>query len=143
MVCESFRTVIVHHPSLTERFRKNAVELGTEVKMTEVLWIFARLPDVKLRIAPRDVPYFYLSRDLPDRPLAYTEAFRLEPLKDLRPEKDLLVLVLLDHPRTGRIFFECGKFCKTYTNIWKLHNIVILKGVYSHTLSIVPALSRY
>ncbi|KAF8258586.1 hypothetical protein EI94DRAFT_1754257 [Lactarius quietus] len=107
----------------------NAVELGTEVKITEVLWIFARLSEVKLRIASRDVPYFYLSRDLPDSPLAYTEAFKLEPLKDLRPENDLLVLVLLDRPRTGRIFFECTTFSKTYTNIWKPHNIVILKDL--------------
>lgn len=143
LICESFHTISVHHSPLTERFCKNAVELGTAVKISEVLWIFARLPDVKLRIAPRDAPYFYLSRDLPDRPLAYTETFRLEPLKDLRPENDLLVLVLLDHPRTGRIFFECGKFCKTYTNIWKPHDIVILKGVYGHAISIVPTLSRY
>ncbi|KAH9055586.1 hypothetical protein EDB87DRAFT_1639845, partial [Lactarius vividus] len=103
-------------------------ELGTEVQITEVLWIFARLP-VNHRIAPRDVPHFYLSKDLPDRPLAYTEEFRLEPLKDLRPENEQVVLVLHDHPRTGRIFFECGKFYKTYTNIWKPHNVVILKDL--------------
>ena len=128
---------------MTELFRKNAVELGTEVKITEVLWIFARLPDVKLRIAQRDVPYFYPSRDLPDRPLAYTEAFKLEPLKDLRPENVSLV-VLCDYPRrTGRIFFECGTFCKTYTNIWKPHDAFILKGVYGFALSFVPSLPRY
>ncbi|KAH8985439.1 hypothetical protein EDB86DRAFT_2333302 [Lactarius hatsudake] len=103
-------------------------ELGTEVKITEVLWIFARLP-VNHRIAPRDAPHFYLNKDLPDRPLTYTKEFRLEPLKDLRPENDQNVLVLLDHPRTGRIFFECGKFYKTYTNIWKPHNTVILKDL--------------
>ncbi|KAH9036028.1 hypothetical protein EDB83DRAFT_1769544 [Lactarius deliciosus] len=103
-------------------------ELGIEVKITEVLWILARLP-VNHRIAPRDAPHFYLSKDLPDRPLAYTKEFRLEPLKDLRPENDQKVLVLLDRPRTGRIFFECGKFYKTYTNIWKPHNTVILKDL--------------
>lgn len=117
------------------------MELGTEVKISEVLWIFARLP-VARRIEPKHVPHFYPSRDLSDRPPAYTEEFKLESLKYLRPENDLLVLVLLDHPRTGRIFFECGELCKTYTNIWKPHNVVILKGVYGLSLSIVPTLSR-
>ncbi|KAH8984245.1 hypothetical protein EDB92DRAFT_1498172 [Lactarius akahatsu] len=117
--------------SPTHRLKSQTLifELGTEVQIIEVLWIFARLP-VNHRIAPRDVPHFYLSKDLPDRPLAYTEKFWLEPLKDhLRPENEQVVLVLHDHPRTGRIFFECGKFYKTYTNIWKPHNTVILKDL--------------
>ncbi|KAI9434434.1 hypothetical protein H4582DRAFT_1977502 [Lactarius indigo] len=119
---------ILTSPTRRSNFQTLIFELGTEVKITELLWIFARLP-VNHRIAPRDIPHFYLSKDLPDRPLTYTEEFKLEPLKDLRPENDQVVLVLLDHPRTGRIFFECGKFCKTYTNIWKPHDTVILKDL--------------
>ena len=80
---------------------------------------------------PKHIPHFYLSGDLPDQPAAYIEGFRLEPLKDLKPEKDLLVLVLRDDPqRTGRITIERELTYKTYTGIWKAHNTVILKGVY-------------
>jgi len=67
-----------------------------------------------------------LSSDLSDRPFAYDDDFVLKPLKDLKPEKGLTVLILSD--RTGQIYFDYEKFSKTYGNIWKPHDAIILKG---------------
>ena len=101
--------------------------LGPEVvTVSELLWTFSRLPEDQ-RVTLKQNPHFYLSRDLSDRPLAYDDDFILKPLKELKPEKDLVVLVLSD--RTGQIYFDYNKFSKTYGNIWKLHNAIILKGI--------------
>ena len=104
----------------------NIGELYPEVNVSELLWTFSRLPEDQ-RVTLKQNPHFYLSKDLPDRPLVYNDHFVLKPLKDLKPEKDLKVLILLD--RTGRIYFDCEKFSKTYVNIWRPHNTIILKGI--------------
>ena len=104
----------------------NIGELGPEVTVSELLWTFSRLPEDQ-RVTLKQNPHFYLSRDLSDRPLAYDDDFILKPLKDLKPEKDLVVLILSD--RTGQIYFDYDKFSKTYGNIWKPHNAIILKGI--------------
>ena len=101
-------------------------ELGPEVNVSELLWTFSRLPEDQ-RVTLKQNPHFYLSRDLSERPLAYDDNFVLKPLKDLKPEKDLVVLILSD--RTGQIYFDYEKFSKTYGNIWKPHNTIILKGI--------------
>ncbi|KAF8266121.1 hypothetical protein EI94DRAFT_230116 [Lactarius quietus] len=116
---------VLHSP--TDRHLAPIVtcELGPEVNVSELLWTFSRLPEDQ-RVTLKQNPHFYLSKDLSDRPLAYDEDFVLQPLKDLKPEKDLVVLILSD--RTGQIYFDYEKFSKTYGNIWKPHNTIILKG---------------
>ncbi|KAI9432695.1 hypothetical protein H4582DRAFT_1992239 [Lactarius indigo] len=113
-------------------------ELGPEVNVSELLWVFARLPGDQ-RVTLKQNPYFYLSRDLSDRPNNFDDTFVLKPLKDLKPEKDLVVLILSD--RNGQIYFDHGKFSRTYGNIWKPHNTIILKGDrcfhYSITLTLI------
>ena len=104
----------------------NIDELGPEVNVSELLWTFSRLPKDQ-RVTLKQNPHFYLSRDLSDRPLSYNGDFAVKPLKDLKPEKDLVVLILSD--RTGQIYFDYDKFSKTYGNIWKPHNAIILKGI--------------
>ncbi|KAI0249015.1 hypothetical protein BJV78DRAFT_735311 [Lactifluus subvellereus] len=101
-------------------------ELGPEVQISELLWTFSRMPEDR-RISLKQNPHFYFSKDLSDRAPAYGDEFRLEPLKDLRPEKGLVVLVLLD--RAGQIFFDYQKFSKTYGNIWRPSNTIILKDL--------------
>jgi hypothetical protein len=91
------------------------------------------------RISLKQNPHFYFSKDLSDRAPAYDDKFRLEPLKDLRPEKGLVVLVLLD--RAGQIFFDYQKFSKTYGNIWRPSNTIILKG--KSSLSSVSKIDTY
>jgi hypothetical protein len=81
------------------------------------------------RISLKRNPHFYFSKDLSDCAPAYDDEFRLEPLKDLRPQKDLVVLVLLD--RAGQIFFDYQKFSKTFGNIWRPSDTIILKGNYT------------
>jgi len=93
--------------------------------MSELLWTFSRLPKDQ-RITLKQNPHFYYSRDLPDRPPAYDDNFVLKPVKELVTEKDLKMSILLD--RNGQIFFDHEKFSKTYGNLWKPHNTVILKG---------------
>jgi hypothetical protein len=106
----------------------NIGELGPEVNVSELLWTFSRLPEDQ-RVTLKQNPHFYLSRDLSDRPLqlTYDDDFVLKPLKDLKPEKDLVVLILSD--RAGQIYFNYEKFSKTYGNIWRPHNTIILKGI--------------
>lgn len=65
--------------------------------------------------------------------MAYDDQFKLEPLKDLKPEKDSVVLVLLD--RAGQIFVDYQKFSKTFGNIWRPDNAIILKGKATFFLS--------
>ncbi|KAH9975205.1 hypothetical protein BJV74DRAFT_181010 [Russula compacta] len=101
-------------------------ELGPDVKISELLWTFSRLPEDQ-RISLKQNPHFYFSRDLSDQALAYDDQFKLEPLKDLKPEKDSVVLVLLD--RAGQIFVDYQKFSKTFGNIWKPDNAIILKDL--------------
>ncbi|KAH9019986.1 hypothetical protein EDB85DRAFT_543260 [Lactarius pseudohatsudake] len=79
------------------------------------------------RVTLKQNPHFYLSRDLSDRPDNYDDKFVLKPLKDLKPEKDLVVLILSD--RNGQIYFDYEKFSKTYGNIWKPHDAIILKDL--------------
>ena len=105
---------------------RNIGELGPEVNVSELLWTFSRLPENQ-RVTLKQNPHFYLSKDLSDRPLAYNDDFVLKPLKDLKPEKDLKVMILLD--RTGQIYFDYDKFSKTYGNIWRPHDAIILKGI--------------
>ncbi|KAI0291655.1 hypothetical protein B0F90DRAFT_1823678 [Multifurca ochricompacta] len=114
--------------SPTERQKAPIVtcELAPEVKVSELLWTFSRLPEDQ-RITLKQNPHFYFGRDLSDKPPAYNDKFRLEPLRDLRLEKDSLVLILLD--RTGQIFLDYRKFSKTYGNIWKPSNTIILKDL--------------
>ncbi|KAI0271911.1 hypothetical protein BGY98DRAFT_184478 [Russula aff. rugulosa BPL654] len=100
-------------------------ELGPDVKISELLWTFSRLPEDQ-RISLKQNPHFYFSKDLSDHASAYDDQFRLEPLKDLRPMKDLVVMVLLD--RAGQIFVDYQQFSKTYGNIWRPENTIILKG---------------
>ena len=100
-------------------------ELGPDVKISELLWTFSRLPEDQ-RIGLKQNPHFYFSKDLSDRASAYDDEFKLEPLKDLRPEKDSVVMVLLD--RAGQIFVDDRQFSKTYGNIWRPDNTIILKG---------------
>ena len=104
----------------------NIGELGPGVTVSELLWTFSRLPEDQ-RVTLKQNPHFYLKRDLSDRPSAYDDHFVLKPIKDLKPEKDLVVLILSD--RTGQIYFDYNKFSKTYGNIWKPHNAIILKGI--------------
>ncbi|KAH9953632.1 hypothetical protein BC827DRAFT_112547 [Russula dissimulans] len=101
-------------------------ELGPDVKISELLWTLSRLPEDQ-RISLKQNPHFYFSRDLSDQASAYDDQFKLEPLQDLRPEKDSVVLVLLD--RAGQIFVDYEKFSKTYGNIWKPHDAIILKDL--------------
>ncbi len=100
-------------------------ELGPDVKISELLWTFSRLPEDQ-RIGLKQNPHFYFSKDLSDQASGYDDQFKLEPLKDLRPEKDLVVMVLLD--RAGQIFVDYQQFSKTYGNIWRPDNTIILKG---------------
>ena len=76
--------------------------------------MFSRLPEGQ-RVTLKQNPHFYLSKDIPDRPSAYDGDFVLKPLKNLKPEKDLEVLILLD--RTSQIYFDYEKFFKLYVNI--------------------------
>ena len=99
--------------------------MGPYVTISKLLWIFSRLPEEQ-RIGLKQNPHFYSSRDLPDQASAYDDQFKLEPLKDLKPEMNSVVIVLLD--RAGQIFVDYEKFSKTYGNIWRPHNTVILKG---------------
>ncbi|KAH9029889.1 hypothetical protein EDB84DRAFT_221640 [Lactarius hengduanensis] len=119
------RFQILHSP--TDRHLAPIVtcELGPEVNVSELLWTFSRLPEDQ-RVTLKQNPHFYLSRDLSDRPDNYDDKFVLKPLKDLKPEKDLVVLILSD--RNGQIYFDYEKFSKTYGNIWKPHDAIILKG---------------
>ena len=114
-------------------------ELGPEVNVSELLWTFSRLPDDR-RVTLKQNPHFYLSKDLSDRPLAYNNHFVLKPLKDLKTEKDLKVMILSD--RTGQIYFDYKKFSKTYGNIWRPHNAIILKGIVIY-LTLSPTLTWY
>ncbi len=100
-------------------------ELGPDVKISELLWTFSCLPEGQ-RIGLKQTPHFYFPKELSDQASAYDDQFKLEPLKDLRPEKDLVVMVLLDRP--GQIFVDYQQFSKTYGNIWRLDNTIILKG---------------
>jgi hypothetical protein len=99
--------------------------LGPDVKISELLWTFSRLPEDQ-RISLKQNPHFYFNKDLSDQPSAYDDEFKLESLKNLKPEKDSVVLVLLD--RAGQIFVDYDKFSKTYGNIWRPHGAIILKG---------------
>ncbi|KAI9430055.1 hypothetical protein H4582DRAFT_2020341 [Lactarius indigo] len=101
-------------------------EINPEANISELLWMFARLPKDQ-RVALKQNPHFYLSRDLSDRSHTYNDEFVLKPLRELKPEKDLVVLVLSD--RNGRIYFDYKKFSRTYGNIWKPHNTIILKDL--------------
>ncbi|KAH9990185.1 hypothetical protein BJV77DRAFT_1151150 [Russula vinacea] len=101
-------------------------ELGPDVKISELLWTFSRLPEDQ-RIGLKQNPHFYFSKDLSDQASAYDDQFKLEPLKDLRPEKDSVVMVLLD--RAGQIFVDYQQFSKTYGNIWRPDNTIILKDL--------------
>lgn len=115
-------------------------ELGPDVKISELLWTFSRLPEDQ-RISLKQNPHFYFSKDLSDQASAYDELFKLEPLKDLRPTKDLVVMVLLD--RAGQIFVDYQQFSKTYGNIWRPDNTIILKdlqGTLEATTLISPKL---
>ncbi|KAH9174001.1 hypothetical protein EDB89DRAFT_1956215 [Lactarius sanguifluus] len=120
------RFQILHSP--TDRHLAPIVtcELGPEVNVSELLWTFSRLPEDQ-RVTLKQNPHFYLSRDLSDRPDNYDDEFVLKPLKDLKPEKDLVVLILSD--RNGQIYFDYEKFSKTYGNIWKPHDAIILKDL--------------
>ncbi|KAH8986903.1 hypothetical protein EDB92DRAFT_1222953 [Lactarius akahatsu] len=120
------RFQILHSP--TDRHLAPIVtcELGPEVNVSELLWTFSRLPEDQ-RVTLKQNPHFYLSRDLSDRPDNYDDKFVLKPLKDLKPEKDLVVLILSD--RNGQIYFDYEKFSKTYGNIWKPHDAIILKDL--------------
>ncbi len=102
-------------------------ELGPDVKISELLWTFSRLPEDQ-RIGLKQNPHFYFSKDLSDQASVYDDQFKLEPLKDLRPEKDLVVMVLLD--RAGQIFVDYQQFSKTFGNIWRPDNTIILKGMH-------------
>ena len=129
VTCESFSFSFPSDGSSCE----NIGELAPEVNVSELLWTFSRLPEDQ-RVTLKQNPHFYLSEHLPDRPLAYDDDFVLKPLKDLKPEKDLKVMILLD--RTGQIYFDYEKFSKTYGNIWRPHSAIILKGIIIHlTLS--------
>ncbi|KAH9059811.1 hypothetical protein EDB87DRAFT_728493 [Lactarius vividus] len=120
------RFQILHSP--TDRHLAPIVtcELGPEVNVSELLWTFSRLPEDQ-RVTLKQNPHFYLSSDLSDRPDIYDDKFVLKPLKDLKPEKDLVVLILSD--RNGQIYFDYEKFSKTYGNIWKPHDAIILKDL--------------
>ena len=96
------------------------------MNISELLWIFSRLPEDR-RVTLKQNPHFYLSGRLPDCPLAYNDYFILKPVKELKPEKDLKLLILSN--RTGWIYFDCEKFSRTYVNIWRPHNTIILKGI--------------
>jgi hypothetical protein len=100
-------------------------ELGPDVNIPELLWTFSRLPEDQ-RISLKQNPHFYFSRDLSDQASSYDDQFKLEPLKELKPEKNSVVMVILD--RSGQIFVDYQKFSKTYGNIWRPHNTIILKG---------------
>jgi len=114
--------------------------LGPDVKISELLWTLSRLPEDQ-RISLKQNPHFYFSRDLADQASAYDDQFKLEPLQDFRPEKDSVVLVLLD--RAGQIFVDYQKFSKTYGNIWKPHDAIILKGKLHFPRPVGSALTWY
>ncbi|KAH9020239.1 hypothetical protein EDB84DRAFT_578544 [Lactarius hengduanensis] len=95
------RFQILHSP--TDRHLAPIVtcEIGVNARVSEILWTFSRLPEDQ-RVTLKQNPHLYLSRDLSDRPGNYDDKFVLGPLKDLRPEKDLVVLILSD--RNGQIY---------------------------------------
>ncbi|KAI9461985.1 hypothetical protein BJY52DRAFT_1356175 [Lactarius psammicola] len=113
--------------SPTDRSQVTVVtcELGPEVNISELLWAFSRLPKDQ-QVTLKQNPHFYLSSNLPDRPRAYNSEFVLRPLGDLKFKKDVDVSVLAD--RSGQIYFDYKEFSKTYGNIWKPHDTIILKG---------------
>ena len=87
--------------------------------------MFGRLPEDHW-FSLKQNPHFYSSEDLSDQASAYNNEFKLKPLTHLSPKKDLVVMVLLD--RVGQIFVDYKKFSKTYGNIWRVGNTIILKG---------------
>lgn len=95
------------------------------MKISELLWTFSRLPEDQ-RITLKQNPHFYFSKDLSDQASVYDDQFKLEPLKDLKPEKGSVIMVLLD--RAGQIFVDYQHFSKTYGNIWRPDDTIILKG---------------
>lgn len=112
-------------PCLETLIPRAVVELGPDVKVSELLWTFSLLPEDQ-RISLKQNPHFYLSKDLSDQASAYNNEFKLEPLTYLSPKKDLVVMVLLD--RVGQIFVDKKKFSMAYGNIWRVNNTIILKG---------------
>ena len=123
--CDLCVLPLVAPPCLEMLIQEAVGELGPDVKISELLWTFSRLPEDQ-RISLKQNPHFYFSKDLSDQASAYDDQFKLEPLKDLRPMKDLVVMVLLD--RAGQIFVDYQQFSKTYGNIWRPDNTIILKG---------------
>ncbi|KAI0048489.1 hypothetical protein FA95DRAFT_1678311 [Auriscalpium vulgare] len=99
-------------------------ELDTKATLAEVLWMFNRFRDER-RIALDQNAHFYTG--LPDNPAAYTHNFRVEALQDIKPGQISTVYVLVDRP--SRIIVDLGNLSRTFGNIWKPGEVVILKDL--------------
>ncbi|KAI0259381.1 hypothetical protein BC834DRAFT_635938 [Gloeopeniophorella convolvens] len=100
-------------------------EFGSGAGIPELLWTLNRLPEDQ-RVSLKQNPHFYSGSELSDKPSAYTDKFKLEPLRDLRLQEGSNILILLD--RAGQIFLEHGRYSRTFGNLWRPGTAVILKG---------------
>ncbi len=92
------------------------------------MWNFSRYPDASgQRITVKQNPHFYLR--LPRNAPSFGRNYHKNPLKDFAHglEQNDTIYVLVD--KDSRLFLHSAK-PRIFGNLWKPHQIVILKGEY-------------
>ena len=109
-------------------------EIDESTTTSEIIWRFSRYPENSpFRIAFKQNPHFYLG--LSDNAASYDGKFHQDPLKDFaygRIQGQIgTIYILLD--KSCRLFLDCAEphVPRTFSNLWKPHRTVILKGEYS------------
>jgi hypothetical protein len=88
-------------------------------KLPVILWYFSHLKgESRLTLAKN--PHFY--EGLPKSSIEYGPRFSTRPIEDYEGT----ICVLTNNER--RVFLELGQNQRTFDNIWKTNNALILKG---------------
>ena len=95
----------------------------------DILWNFSHF-DGEKRLTLAQNPHFY--KNLPTNPTTYWAEFKIRPTDDYRDT----VFVLTNNER--RVFLEVGEKLRTFDNVWKTSDALILKGLCPVFLFLAP-----
>ena len=122
------RTLLVH--ALCLYSSGVTEEIDNYTTSWEIIWRFSRYPEnSSWRIALKQNPHFYLG--LSDDATSYGSTFHKDSLKDFAYRRTEIIYVLLD--KSCRLFHDAAEphIPRIFSNLWKPHETVILKGEYS------------
>jgi hypothetical protein len=114
-------------------------EVDDSTTISEIIWRFSRYPEESgCRLPARKNPHFYLQ--LPTFAASYDSKFRKVPLKDfghLHLGQSDTIYVLQD--KSCRLFLNAATphIPRIFSNLWRTHQKVILKGEYVNTRTCV------